>query len=124
MTAVRRELEAEPASLDQATDLPDEPEAGPAWLHQVVERRIHRRLEHVFALLSLVLDREALQLSLRALYGEDRRLRGTALEYLESTLPTRIRKSLWPYLAGDKVPSRKPRARDVIVDDLQRSLDR
>ena len=38
---------------------------------------------HVFTLLAVVLPRQPLRIAYRALRSDDRRLRGTALEYLE-----------------------------------------
>lgn len=65
-----------------------------------------RRLEHVFTLLGLVLDREALDLSLLALTGGSDKLRGTALEYLENVLPDSVRAGLFRDLAArDSVDS-------------------
>jgi hypothetical protein len=52
----------------------------------------------VFTLLSLVLDRDAIILSLRALSSQDENLRGTALEYLHNVLPEPVREPLWPRL--------------------------
>ncbi len=46
-----------------------------------VRDRAGASLAHVFRLLSLVLPREPLQIAFRSLHSEDRRLRGTALEY-------------------------------------------
>lgn len=63
-------------------------------------------LEHVFTLLALVLDRDALRLSLRAVFSSDRAIRGTALEYLENVLPDDIRRALWPHL-GEVVDGTK-----------------
>ena len=57
-----------------------------------------QRLAHVFNLLSLFLPREPLQIAFRSLQSDDRRLRGTALEYLEGVLPAPIRQELWPLL--------------------------
>jgi hypothetical protein len=51
-------------------------------------------LSHVFALLSLVLDRDALRLAREALASTDARQRGTALEYLNNTLPEPVRSEL------------------------------
>ena len=51
-------------------------------------------LAHVFTLLSLVVEREPLQIAHRALVGGDASLRGTALEYLENVLPEDIRRDL------------------------------
>ncbi len=48
---------------------------------------VDRQLPHVFALLSLVLERQALRLAWAAMKGADRTLHGTALEYLSNVLP-------------------------------------
>jgi hypothetical protein len=55
-------------------------------------------LDHVFTVLGLLLDRDALRLSLQALGSDDRRLRGTALEYLDNVLPDDLRRRLWWHL--------------------------
>ncbi|HET7746577.1 MAG TPA: hypothetical protein VFM29_04695, partial [Vicinamibacteria bacterium] len=53
-----------------------------------LEAPLHpRSVEQVFALLGLVLEKEALQTALRALRRGDLHLRGTALEYLDNVLP-------------------------------------
>ncbi len=71
-----------------------------------------QRLSHVFSLLSLVLPREPLQIAYRGLQSNDRRLRGTALEYLEGTLPPHLRAGVLPLLvrrpARSVSPSRLP----------------
>jgi hypothetical protein len=54
-------------------------------------------LQHVFLLLSLVLEREPLWLAYNALSGSDARRRGTALEYLHSTVPEPLRSELVPW---------------------------
>lgn len=81
-------------------------------------------LEHVFTLLSLVLDRDALRLSFRAVFSSDRALRGTALEYLENVLPEEIRHGLWPHLGQDAAPRREPRPPDTLVRELRRGAAR
>jgi hypothetical protein len=53
---------------------------------------------HVVTLLSLVLPSEPLHIAFRSLQTENRRLRGTALEYLEGVLPPQVRQELWPLL--------------------------
>lgn len=65
---------------------------------EVLRRRASRSLEHVFTLLSLVFPRTALRLAYDALHTDDRHLRGTALEYLETVLPSRVRERLWEFL--------------------------
>jgi hypothetical protein len=63
-------------------------------------------LQHVFTLLSLALDRDAIVLSLRALSSGDETLRGTALEYLDNVLPEEVREPLWPRLTEPTEPRR------------------
>ncbi|MCC7415608.1 MAG: hypothetical protein IT176_00595 [Acidobacteria bacterium] len=72
-----------------------------ARLETIVLREIgggERWLAHVFTLLSLVLPREPLQIAFRGLQSRDRRLRGTALEYLDGVLPPAVRRRLRPAL--------------------------
>ena len=84
--------------------------------------RVDYSMEHVFTLLSLVLDRDALFLSLQAVFSTDQNLRGTALEYLENVLPDNIRRDLWPHL-GEAAPARQSkRTSSDLVADLKRSV--
>ena len=75
------------------------------------------------ALLGLVLDREALHLSLRAFYSGDAALRGTAMEYLENVVPDEMREGLFSCL-GDRrsVARHAPRPHLVVVEELQRTM--
>jgi len=84
--------------------------------------RVGKSLEHVFTILSLVLEREPLQLAYRALAMDDETLRGTGLEYLENVVPGDIRAALWPYLGDRRVVRGSPRARDLVVKDLFDSM--
>jgi len=80
-------------------------------------------LEHVFAILSLALEREPIEIALRALRGRDPALRGTALEYLDHVLPPGIREALWPRLGlAAAPPARRPV--DDVRDELLRSSSR
>jgi hypothetical protein len=85
-----------------------------------------RRLDHVFTVLGLALDREALLLAQRALGKNDGKLRGTALEYLENVVPERVRTALWPHLEGrPHLPDAAPQSRrptPQILDELKRSV--
>jgi hypothetical protein len=67
-------------------------------------REMTRGLEHVFTLLGLALPPGPVRIALQALGTKDRMLRGTALEYLESVLPSELRTLLWPHVesSGDK----------------------
>lgn len=79
-------------------------------------------LDHVFTLLSLVLEREPLQLAAGALRAEDVALRGTALEYLENVLPYDVRAALWPHV-GAAPQGGKARPRHEVVAELMRSVE-
>jgi hypothetical protein len=80
------------------------------------------RLEHVFAVLSLALDGEPVEIAFRALQGRDPALRGTALEYLDHVLPAAIRSGLWPVLGADSaVHLAARRSVDEVRDELSRS---
>ena len=68
---------------------PGEPQAHP---------HIERGLEHVFTLLALTLDPDAVHLSMQALLSQDDNLRGTALEYLENVLPADLYGDLLSHL--------------------------
>ena len=84
---------------------------------EVIRDRANRSLEHVFTILSLALPRRPLQIAFRGLHTDDPLLRGTALEYLETSLPPDIRKQLWPFLE-DTRPKRGP------TRDQKAALDR
>jgi hypothetical protein len=89
-------------------------------LDAFVRDRAGESLAHVFTLLSLVLPREPIQLAFRGLQTDDAHLRGTALEYLDSVLPTPIRQRLWPFLEprAGRQPSRN---REEAIAALLRS---
>jgi hypothetical protein len=72
-------------------------------------------------MLSLVLPAEPLQVAFRALHTDDPNLRGTALEYLEATLPTDIRDRLWAFLEQQPPSHPGARPREAILEDLLRS---
>jgi AAA family ATP:ADP antiporter len=85
-------------------------------------------LEHVFTVLGLALPAEPLRIALRAVEHDDPELRGTALEYLESILPTDMRVQLWPLLEGINEPAAseatvEPRATEPVPARPQRSHD-
>jgi hypothetical protein len=122
--AVLREVEAGAGVwegrrvLDQLDD-----ESWSPVVDGVIRERASRSLEHVFTLLALVLPRQPLRIAFRGLHANDEFLRGTALEYLESALPSEIRKPLWPYLE-DRRPRRPlsgPSADEALARLLQSS---
>jgi hypothetical protein len=89
-------------------------------LDQFVRTRAGESLAHVFTLLSLVLPPQPLQIAFRSLQTDDERLQGTALEYLESVLPTDVRHRLWPFIVHRSV-RRAGRPRDEVMAELLRS---
>ncbi len=80
----------------QLIDQPDD-ESSPMEA-EVLRGRTNRSLEHLFTLLSVALPRETVRLAFHGLHTEDRYLRGTALEYLETVLPEAVWSKLWPFL--------------------------
>ena len=98
----------------------EEPEE-PSFVDQFIKDRTSQGLAHVFTLLSLVHPAELMQIAYRSLLTGDEKDRGTALEYLEATLPPAIRASLWPFLEDRRAPNRTVRPREEILRDLLRS---
>jgi hypothetical protein len=76
-------------------------------------------LDHVFRLLSLVLDREPLRIAAWAIRGDDPGLRGTALEYMENVLPTEVRGAFLRFVEAPR--SDGARSRSELLTDLMRS---
>jgi len=98
-------------------DVSDAPNAVDAF----VRDRAGESLAHVFTLLSLMLPREPLQIAFRSLHTDDQHLQGTALEYLDSVLPPRIRARLWPFLEDRAPVRRSARPRHEVIAELLRS---
>jgi AAA family ATP:ADP antiporter len=117
--AARREMELDASSRFHPDVLDDErPPSAP-----VGDLTFHRGIEHVFTLLGLALDREALDLAVKALGSSDPKLRGTALEYLENVLPDTIRNELVTVLAREKpLPRAERRPSRELVEELKRSM--
>jgi hypothetical protein len=89
-------------------------------LDEFIRDRAGTSLGHVFTLLALVLPREPLQIAFRSLQTDDQQLQGTALEYLDGMLPSRIRQRLWPYLEH-RPAVRTGRPREEVIAELLRS---
>jgi len=91
------------------------------FVDEVLKERTSRGLEHVFTLMSLVLETEPLIVAYRGLYTDDMGLRGTALEYLELVLPAEVRDVLWQFLEEKGRPRSTDRSREEIVAKLLQS---
>jgi HEAT repeat protein len=101
----------------QLIDQPDD-ESSPVEA-EVVRGRTNRSLEHLFTLLTLALPRETVRLAFHGLHTEDRYLRGTALEYLETVLPDTVWARLRPFLEdGDGRATRPGRSSQEAMREL------
>lgn len=119
--AIQRELEGGKRMSEASRPFDGDASDDDGTLIEGLKRdRIARSLEHVFTILALHFDREPLRMALRALYQEDTTYRGTALEYLETVLPTEIHEILWPHL-GVTAPLPTARAPRELLDELARS---
>ena len=89
-------------------------------MDELLIERFDRSLEHVFTLLSLIMPPAPLKIAFKGLHTDDKMLRGTALEYLETALPPEIKMAVWPFLEDDRrrVSEQKP-TRDVLEALLQ-----
>jgi AAA family ATP:ADP antiporter len=105
LDAIVRELAVDHEHLRQRPQRAEEYAEIPNEIDALLDAREDRSLRHIFTLLSLALDLDAVVLSLRALSSEDENLRGTALEYLHNVLPDRVREPLWPRLI-ERPPTR------------------
>jgi hypothetical protein len=92
-----------------------------SFMENMIGERVSQTLAHVFTLLALVLPTEPLRIAYRGLHTDDQRLRGTALEYLESVVPREIRDRLWPFIESQRLPARTARPSDETLDDLMKS---
>jgi len=83
---------------------------------------VERQIPQLFALLSLVLERGPLQIAWAAMKGQDRALRGTALEYLANVLPEDVFKRLRScFGAGTWTARPVPRPIAELADELRTS---
>ena len=81
------------------------------------------RLSHIANMLSLVLDRDTIQLAFRALGTDDSGLRGTGLEYLENVVPPGVYAALRPLFKTSPPRNRPARSPRQVVDELLTSVD-
>jgi ATP:ADP antiporter, AAA family len=80
-------------------------------------------IDHVFALLALCTKGGSLELVRQGLKTDDRKLRGTALEYLESLLPEAVRAPMIQALAQRPEPrAAEARSEAQLLDELKRSI--
>ena len=92
-------------------------------LDDVLGDRANRSLEHVFTMLALILPRQPLKIAFRGLHTDDAVLRGTALEYLETALPSEVRSQLWPFLdeTGRRIGERRS-SKQILQELLESNM--
>lgn len=91
------------------------------FVDDLLRDRAKRSLEHVFTLLSLAMDSEALKVAFRGLHTDDEMLRGTAIEYLDVVLPSEIRQKIWPQITGEERESSSRTREETEAELLQSS---
>ncbi len=102
--------------LDQMDD-----ESWSPVMDELLIDRSDRSLEHVFTLLSLIMPAQPLKIAFKGLHTDDKMLRGTALEYLETALPVEIKMALWQFLKDDRMRKSSDRATKDVMNELLQS---
>jgi len=83
---------------------------------------VERQIPQLYALLSLVLERGPFQIAWAAMKGQDRRLHGTALEYLANVLPEDVVRRLRSCFGATTWSVREvPRPVAEVADELRTS---
>ena len=83
---------------------------------------VDRQLPQLFALLSLTLERGPLQIAWAAMKGQDRTLRGTAMEYLSNVLPDDVFPRIRSCFGASTAPlPRAHRPVEQVADELRAS---
>jgi hypothetical protein len=80
---------------------------------------VNYSIEHVFTLLTLTLDPDAVRLSMKAAFSEDINLRGTALEYLENVLPADLYHDLAGHITRGEEIGRGSRTLREVIRELK-----
>ncbi len=114
--AIRNELKATPEEWEKrnrALQRDGSPDA------EILKTLVDRGVEHVFTLLALVLDPDAVYLAMQATLSEDVNLRGTALEYLENVLPADLYQDLLTHLGSQHEGRYGQRSLGDIVRELK-----
>ena len=114
--AIRRELDVGAVAWE-GHDMELRPEDTPD--DALVDMHIDRGLEHVFTLLALALDPDAVHIAGQALFSTDANLRGTALEYLENVLPADLYNRLLDHLGASDEGRKGLRSLSEIVGELK-----
>jgi len=115
---VASELTTSRKSLSKAA-APPEGADGADLVDEVLRERGSQVMTHVATLLGLVLPQQSVRLAFRALYTEDAKLRGVAMEYLDSVLPKGLRERLAAQIEG---PVARPEKSGAAPEDALSNL--
>lgn len=122
----RAALALSEVTRDERSLLPDSKDVFVLVLQELARAPLSEAAsDHVFALLGLCTARGSLELVRQSLKTDDRRLRGTALEYLETLLPESVRAPIVRALSQRPEPRPtpvEPRSEAQLLDELRRSL--
>jgi len=120
---VDRELQAGPEVMNTYRLIDDDQDNAELALAVIlpVSHASPTALAHIFNLLGLALPAEPIRIAYQGLHTQDRELRATALEYLESALPADLAARLWPLIEREPMPRPKPRSRDELTAALKLS---
>ncbi len=119
LEAIIRQAESTELLAERSSSQFDEPERDEPSdvFDELLRDRANRSLEHMFSILSLVLERQPLRMAFKALHHDDETYRGTALEYLDTVLPGEVRDVVWPFL-GETAPLSRGRSPAELLADL------
>lgn len=88
---------------------------------EVFKERTSKSMAHIFTLLGLVLPAQPVRLAFRALRTEDAKLRGVAMEYLDSVLPVALREQLSAHFEGSASTRKDARSGEALANLLDSS---
>jgi hypothetical protein len=119
---VLRELDVSERRWEQQGRRRRKQSAGePALLEPADLDRIDRSMELVFSLLALAYGVDVMASTLRALHSADPTLRGTALEYIQTTLPEKLRRRLVQRVPGGDTARVTQRRSEELAQALMQS---
>jgi len=121
--AINRELSLQ-KSVWESHHLLDTRESKEWFFDDQLRDRADLNLEHLFTLLALLLPADAVRVAFRALHTDDRQLKGTAFEYLESATPGPTRQLLLPLLEADAANRLRSTAANGALQNLLASRAR
>jgi AAA family ATP:ADP antiporter len=121
LSLVQRELEVSERKWEQQGRRRGQHVDEPALLETGDLARVDRSMELVFSLLALAYGVEVMASTLRALHSADPTLRGTALEYIQTMLPEKLRRRLVQRVPGGDTARVTQRRSEELAQALMQS---